>query len=102
MFKETIASREGSTPFRYPEEEDPQADDCPPIDKREVQRMALSFMFEIKRFSRTRRAGDLRLAAAEYLVRGSPYPHQIAKRFKVTKRSVFQAIQEVKRHVGLV
>jgi len=89
---------EPSVPFTGDDEE---MSDTPEIDLREVQAGALSFALTIMRFSRTTKAGKLRLAAAEYLVNGKPYPCQIAARHGVTKRRVFQAVREVKVHLGL-
>ena len=67
----------------------------------EILVMALRFQGNIRRWSRTRKAGDLRLDVAEFLVTGSPRIEAIAKRHRVSKKRVYQAAKEVKCHLDL-
>jgi hypothetical protein len=106
-FLESI--RYGKTPFLYPEDGDQSAgrprEDDPQfmeqiVDLFELQsvRSAIKLMHNVMAWSRTPAAGKLRMLAVQYVIFGEPGIDTIAKRMRVSRRRVFQAIKEVRGH----
>jgi hypothetical protein len=69
--------------------------------ERLVMQLALQFVNDVRRFSRTSKAAELRLDCALAMVSGKPSVEAIAKRHKVSPRRVRQACRELRRHLGL-
>ena len=64
----------------------------------ESARSAMQFARNMMAWSRTPKAGRLRMMAAENLIFGEPGVDEIAFRMKVSKRRVWQVIREVRGH----
>ena len=90
----------GVTEFAYPR--DVAEVSAPDFDRHEIWRAALEFQNNIRRWSRTTKAANIRLDAAEYLICGKPYPADIARRHRVSERRVLQAVREVKNYIGIL
>jgi hypothetical protein len=70
------------------------------VDLMELQsvRAAMKLCQNVMAWSRTPRAGLLRIMAIEYILFGEPSVDEIAFRMDVKRRRVFQAIREVRGH----
>jgi hypothetical protein len=64
----------------------------------ESARAAMQFARNMMAWSRTAKAGRLRMMAAENLTFGEPSVEEIAFRMDVSKRRVWQVIREVRCH----
>jgi hypothetical protein len=67
-------------------------------DELEIYRSALKLADNMLSWSRTANAGRLRFLAVMHVILGDPPVDVIAKRMKVSRRRVFQAIREVRAH----
>jgi hypothetical protein len=76
------------------------AEDPSPTNNKEVLRMALEFIIDVLRRSRTRQAALVRLDCARYLVTGYPLPWQIQDKYGVGARRVRQVVREMKSRAG--
>jgi hypothetical protein len=61
-------------------------------------RDALTLAYNVQAWSRTAKAGRLRLLAVQHVICGEPDVDTIAMRMGVSRRRVFQTLNEVRCH----